>query len=426
MKEHFINVAKITALAAHIYLLQLLLPSGDVAVAFWPLVAMAGAQLVGGMANRNAAKKANRRNRKQSEAERMREYQQWKEGNALFGPASMSNPNLNYYQLSQLSDDQLKSKLGEYGISPTQAEETYYKKRGGLGGLLGGMKRASRTSLDRDAAIEALTAKSGRPDREFFEGAADRFRESMPYSEVSSYADIPSMYEGLQRGADETAKGIFDDSLTDKRISFYQPVFDARQGMVDARKQAEEEGLQDTLGNLDARQRQKGYSGDSLAGLQMEGRSRKASAGNISKMQMLANLQNQTDVLNQRMKGQELKVNNMGLANTQASRAAQMKMLPVTAATDAALQQQKAMQFYRMKQGTPQMSSLPQYQQLPTGVELLAKAGSTLAGGVMQQNAQDSYMANLKDIAKIKYGQGSPTSQRSWTPKGPGGFGGGD
>ena len=227
-------------------------------------------------------------------------------------------------------------------------------------------------------------------------------------------------------GADETAKGIFDDSLTDKRISFYQPVFDARQGMVDARKQAEEEGLQDTLGNLDARQRQKGYSGDSLAGLQMEGRSRKASAGNISKMQMLANLQNQTDVLNQRMKGQELKVNNMGLANTQASRAAQMKMLPVTAATDAALQQQKAMQFYRMKQGTPQMSSLPQYQQLPTGVELLAKAGSTLAGGVMQQNAQDSYMANLKDIAKIKYGQGSPTSQRSWTPKGPGGFGGGD
>jgi hypothetical protein len=278
--------------------------------------------------------------------------------------------------------------------------------------------------LDRDAAIEALTAKSGRPDREFFEGAANRFRDSMPYSEVSAYADIPKMYEGLQRGADDTARGIYDDSLTDRRISFYQPVFDARQGLVDSKQQAEEEALQDTLGSLDARQRQKGYSGDSLAGLQMEGRARKASAGNISKLQMLTNLQNQTDVLNQKMKGQELKVNNMGLANTQASRAAQMKMLPVTAATDAALQAQKGMQFYKMRQGTPQMSSLPQYQQLPTNTELLMKAGSSLVGGVMQQNAQDSYMSNLKDIAKIQYGQKSPTSQQSFSPSGPGGFGG--
>lgn len=383
----------------------------------WPLVAMAGMQLVGGMANRNAAKKANRRNRKQSEAERMREYRMWKEGNSLFGPMGDANPNLNYFQLSNLSDAQLKSKLGEYGISPTQAEETYYKKRGGLGGLLGGMKRASRTSLDREAAIEALTAKSGRPDREFFEGAANRFRDSMPYSEVSTYADIPKMYEGLQRGADDTAKGIYDDSLTDRRISFYQPVFDARQGLVDSKQQAEEEALQDTLGSLDARQRQKGYSGDSLAGLQMEGRARKASAGNISKLQMLTNLQNQTDVLNQKMKGQELKVNNMGLANTQASRAAQMKMLPVTAATDAALQAQKGMQFYRMKQGTPQMSSLPQYQQLPTNTELLMKAGSSLVGGVMQQNAQDSYMSNLKDIAKIQAaGGGGQGGQGGYLP----------
>ena len=373
----------------------------------WPLVAMAGMQLVGGMANRNAAKKANRRNRKQSEEERMREYRMWKEGNSLFGPAGEANPSLNYFQLSQLSDDQLKRKLGEYGISPQQAEETYYKKRKGLGALLGGVfggskKRATRMGLDRDAAIEALTAKSGRPDREFFEGAANRFRDSMPYSEVSAYADIPKMYEGLQRGADDTARGIYDDSLTDRRISFYQPVFDARQGLVDSKQQAEEEALQDTLGSLDARQRQKGYSGDSLAGLQMEGRARKASAGNISKLQMLTNLQNQTDVLNQKMKGQELKVNNMGLANTQASRAAQMKMLPVTAATDAALQAQKGMQFYKMRQGTPQMSSLPQYQQLPTNTELLMKAGSSLVGGVMQQNAQDSYMSNLKDIAKIQ------------------------
>jgi len=418
MKEHFINVAKVIALAANFYLLQLLLPNGDMTMAFWPLVIAAGAQLVGGAANRNAAKKANRKNRKQAEAERRLQYQLWNEGNALFGPYSMTDPGLNYFQLSKQSDERLLELARKYGISSRKIEEKYKvkKKRWYDPAGLFGSKTKTRMVLDREALIAELQQKSGRPDKEMFQGAVNRFREAMPYSEVASYADIPSMYEGLQRGADETAKGIYDDSLTDRRISFYQPVFDARQGMVDARKQAEETALQDTLGNLEAGQRRKGYSGDSLAGLQLEGRARKASAGTISKMQMLANLQNQTDVLNQRMKGQELKLNNMGLANTQASRAAQMRMLPVTAATDAALQSQKAMQFYRMRQGAPQLPGLPQYQQLPTNTELIAKTVGTVAGGVMQQNAQDSYMANLKDIAKIQYGQGGGTQQPGYLP----------
>ena len=208
MKEHFINVAKITALAAHIYLLQLLLPSGDVAVAFWPLVAMAGAQLVGGIANRNAAKKANRKNRKQSEAERRLQYQMWNEGNALFGPASVTNPGLNYFQLSKQSDDRLKELAQKYGISTQSIREKYYKKRGGLGGLLGGMKSAHRNVLDREALISELQQKSGRPDKEMFAHQLAQHREALPYSEMSMYEDIPTMYEGLQRGAEETAKGI--------------------------------------------------------------------------------------------------------------------------------------------------------------------------------------------------------------------------
>jgi hypothetical protein len=422
MRKHFINAAKVTALAAHFYLLQfllqLLLPSSDMTMAFWPMVIMAGAQLLGGAANRNAAKKANRKNRKQSEAERRLQYQMWNEGHALFGPASVTDPGLNYFQLSKQSDERLLELAAKYGISSRQIEEKYKvkKKRWYDPAGLFGSSTKTRSVLDREALIAELQQKSGRPDKEMFAHQLDQYRDAMPYSEVSSYADIPTMYEGLQRGADDTAKGIFDESLTDRRISFYQPVFDARQGLVDSRKQAEETALQDTLGNLEARQRQKGYSGDSLAGLQLEGRARKASAGTISKMQMLANLQNQTDVLNQRMKGQELKINNMGLANTQASRAAQMRMIPVTAATDAALQSQKAMQFYRMKQGAPQLPGLPQYQQLPTNTELFAKTAGTIAGGIMQQNAQDSYMSNLKDIAKIQYGGGGQGGTGGYLP----------
>ena len=409
MKEHFINVTKVIALAANFYLLQLLLPNsgGGMTIAWWPLI-MAGAQLLGGAANRNAAKKANRKNRKQSEAERRLQYQLWNEGNALFGPYSMTDPGMNYFQLSKQSDNRLLELAAKYGISSRQIEEKYKvkKKRWYDPAGLFGSKTKTRMVLDREALIAELQQKSGRPDKEMFQHQLAQHRDAMPYSDVASYADIPSMYEGLQRGADETARGIYDDSLTDRRISFYQPVFDARQGMVDARRQAEETALQDTLGNLEAGQRRKGYSGDSWAGLQLEGRARKASAGTISKMQMLANLQNQTDVLNQRMKGQELKLNNMGLANTQASRAAQMRMLPVTAATDAALQSQKAMQFYKMRQGAPQLPGLPQYQQLPTNTELFAKAAGQLAGSYMQQGAQADYMSNIKDIARIQASAG--------------------
>ena len=408
MREHLINGAKVVALMANFYLLQLIAPeSVGPAMAIWPAVIAAGASLIGGAANRKAAKKANRRNRKQAEADRRLQYQMWQEGNALFGPASMSDPNLNYFKLSQLSDDQLRRKLSEHGMTPQQAEQVYYKKRGGLGGLLGGTKRKTRMGLDREAAIEALTAKSGRPDKEMFQHQLAQFKAGQPYAEVEGYEDIPAMYRPMMDKSRQVAQGVFDDTLTDRRISFYQPVFDARQGMVDARKQAEEEALQDTLGNLEARQRQKGYTGDSLAGLQLEGRARQASARNTSKMQKLMELQNQTDVLNQRMKGQELKMNNLGLAGQQAARDAQMRMLPVAASTDAALQAQKGMQFYRMKQGAPQLSSLPQYQQLPTNTELFAKAGGQIASAFQAQNQQQDYLSALKEIAQIN-ATGSP------------------
>ena len=390
----------------------------------WPLVAMAGMSIAGGMANKRAAKRANRKNRKQAEQDRRLEYQLWQEGNSLFGPYSMGDPSLNSFELSRLSDAALIAKARKHGITPQYTRQRIKVAKGGLGGMFGGTKKKWVNSLNRSELEAELRQAAGRPDRDMFRNQLKLYDDAQPYAQIDKYSDIPTMYEGLRRGSDETAEGIFDDSLTDRRISFYQPVFDARQGLVDAQKQGAEEALQDTLGNLAAKNRRKGYSGDSLAGMQLEGRARKATATGTGKMQKIAELQNATDVLNQRIKGQELKINNLGLPGAQAAREAKMRMIPLVASTDASLEAQKGLNFFKMRQGAPQLSSLPQYQQLPTNTELLMKAGSTLAGGIMQQNAQDSYMANMKDIAKIKYASQTPTSQQSWTPAGPGGFGG--
>ena len=353
---------------------------------------------------RNNAKKTMRKNRAQAREQRRLDYAMSQEANQLFGSYAATDPTLNYFQLSQQSDDQLKKLLGRHNITPEQAEQVYYKKRGGLSGMLGKYKRKTRMGLDREAAIAALMQKSGRPDSEFFQMAADRFRDSQPYTEVSAYEDIPAMYQPMQDRARETAEGIFDDTLTDRRVSFYEPVFGARQAVVDQQRQADKEALQDTLGNLDATARRKGYSGDSLAELQVASRARQASARSTSKMQTLTDLQNQTDILNERMKGEALKVSNINLPTQVAANEAKMRMMPITASTDAAITAQQPLGFYKQRPNMPQLSRLPQHQAIPGTGEILMQAGANLMGGYMKDQANTQYLDALKDIEKIRAG----------------------
>ncbi len=407
-----INLIKIAAIGLHCYLISLvlaeLMPEGGAVFAFWGMVALAGLQLAGGQANKRAAKRANRKNRRQAEADRRLQYQMFKEGNTLFGQAGMANPDFNYFQLSEKSDAELERLANENGIDVNYKTVTYRKPRGGIRGMFGGSRKKTETVLDRESIINQLQQKAGTPDRQMFQDQLARYNQAQEYTSPERFRDITDMYQPMVDQSRDVAQGVFDDSLTDRRISFYQPVFDARQGVVDAQKQAAEEALQDTLGNIDAKQRQRGFSGDSLAKLSVEGRARKDAATNIGKLQKLMELQNASDVLTQKMKGQELKLNNLGLAGQQATREAQMRMLPVAASTEAALEAQKPLQFFKMRQGTPQLSSLPKYQQLPTNTELVTKAASGFLGNMQQQQAQDAYMQNMKDIAAINAQAGMP------------------
>ena len=66
-----INLIKIAAIGLHCYLISLvlaeLMPKDGAVFAFWELVALAGMQLAGGQANKRAAKRANRKNRRQAD-----------------------------------------------------------------------------------------------------------------------------------------------------------------------------------------------------------------------------------------------------------------------------------------------------------------------------------------------------------------------
>ena len=97
-------------------------------------------------------------------------------------------------------------------------------------------------------------------------------------------------------------------------------------------------------------------------------------------------------------------MNSLNLPTQMAANEAKMRMMPVTAATDAAVDAQRGLQFFKQRPGMPQLSRLPQHQAVPGTGEILMQAGANLMGGYMQNQANTQYLDALKDIEKIRAG----------------------
>ena len=390
----------------------------------WPLIAMAGAQIVGGMANRSAAKKNQKKNAAQAERDRVAAWYGGLEGQNLFGYWASQNPELNHFQLNKLSDKRLRELAQKHGITVTTTRVKRYKRKGGLlGGMMFGRKKKYYTQeLDREDLIGKLMEKRGLPEREMFREAKGRYAEAGKYLGADKYENLIKMFAPMQEAAMGVGRGIFDNTLTKERLGFYDPVHEARQQVVDTQKQALEEGLQDTLGMQGARQRLKGFSGDSLAKLRMEGESRKGASTGIAKLQALMELANKSDALAENMKGQQMKVSNLNLPSDLAAAEGRFRMAPLAASSQAEALAQAPMNFYKQR---PNVTNLPpsyRYQQIPTGAEIISKGVGTLAGGLMKQQAQTQYLGAMKDIAAMRMPQQG--SQQTWVPQGAADYGG--
>lgn len=373
----------------------------------WPLIIAAGAQMVGGMANRRAAKKNQKRNAAQAERDREAAFYGGLEGQNLFGHWASENPELTHFQLNKLSDKRLRELAREHGIEVTTTRTKRYKRKGGLlGGMLFGRKKKYYTQdLDREDLIGKLMEKRGLPEKAMFREAKGRYDEAGKYLGADKYENLIKMFSPMQAAAMRVGKGIFDDTLTKERLGFYDPVHAARQQVVDTQKQALEEGLQDTLGAQGAAQRRRGFSGDSLAQLRMTGESRKGASAGIAKLQALMELANKSDVLSENMKGQQMKVSNLNLPSDLAATEGRFQMTPLAASAQAEAMAQAPLQFFKQR---PNVTNLPpsyRYQQIPTSAEIISKGVGTLAGGLQQQAAQAQYLGAMKDIAAMQMPQ---------------------
>lgn len=120
-------------------------------------------------------------------------------------------------------------------------------------------------------------------------------------------------YRPIQEGADRTAAGIFDNSLTNEALGYLQPVTQARLAQAEAGAQASEQALAQQLAVQNASAAQKGFVGDTTGEGMMAYEARRQAATDAALARTGAGLANAQDTYLINQSGINQKVANMGL-----------------------------------------------------------------------------------------------------------------
>lgn len=120
-------------------------------------------------------------------------------------------------------------------------------------------------------------------------------------------------YRPIQEGADRTAAGIFDNSLTNEALGYLQPVTQARLAQAEAGAQASEQALAQQLAVQNASAAQKGFTGNTTEDKMVQYEARRIAATNAALARTGAGLANAQDTYLINQSGINQKVANMGL-----------------------------------------------------------------------------------------------------------------
>lgn len=209
-----------------------------------------------------------------------------------------------------------------------------------------------------------------------------------PSQEMSNYEAIISRYGPAILQNRELVNALASGRLTEDMLSESQPVFDARMGGVEKRRNASLEALQATLNEIDAIQAGKGYSGDTVGSrsLRFEGRRRIGlqSADDLSRA-MLENALEKRAIQEQ---GRNLRLNNLNLPSTLAQSEIGMKQLPAQAAANRLALAMKPFDFYRVGNNFSGYQPLPQVQPVASTGQLVSQGVATGA------NTLNTYLLN--------------------------------
>lgn len=164
---------------------------------------------------------------------------------------------------------------------------------------------------------------------------AIRDRAGGPDIQLADYSALLGGYGRAMADNSLLAEDLASGRVTRDMISESAPVFSARVGVANAKRDAGLEALQQTLNEIDAIQAGKGYSGDSTGNRMLRFNARRSIGSEAATDLANVNLQNEIDRRQIMASGRDLRLANIDLPSSLARSAVALKQMPETAVTQS-------------------------------------------------------------------------------------------
>jgi hypothetical protein len=215
-------------------------------------------------------------------------------------------------------------------------------------------------------------------------------------SAAQTYADaqtIQRRYQPTIDAATGTVAGLYDGGLLSEEQSLLLPLANEREKAAATQRQSGLEALSATLNEIQAINRKRGFSGDSLSTNLVRSEARRRTAGDAANTLSSARIQNASDRFQLGRNDINRRVANVNLPFQTAQQAQGFNNFASNAVSQNEQNRQNKFNWFRIQPGAFQNAQLPQVQPVATNGQIAGQAVGAL-GGAAANYAANSYLAN--------------------------------
>lgn len=216
--------------------------------------------------------------------------------------------------------------------------------------------------------------------KEYF--AASQYLLGNPWEQAGRYRETMAKYQPMMDASDRTIAGIYNGDLANERRAYLAPVAQARLNAAGGQREAIKTGLQQTLNEMKAMQKQAGFSG---TGSFAQNRMLNATIGanqQAALAQSNAGLQNAMDMRSIGDTDIAGRISAIDLPYNRAQQAVAFQEMPIDLMQSNFSRSVRPFEFFRLGQGQFRYDPLPMQ-----GANNVAAAGLAAVGAGNQQLA---------------------------------------
>lgn len=213
-----------------------------------------------------------------------------------------------------------------------------------------------------------------------------------PWEDYAKAQALQTAYMPMQEAARGTLANIYNGELTNESLRNVAPVLAARTAAAGGQQQAIKMGLQQTLNELKAMQKQAGFSG---TGSFAQNRALNATIGANQQASMAmsnANLQNAMDTQRIRDAGIGLRLSSLDQPYRMAANEYQFMEMPQDYVTRSYQNRLQPFEFFRTPNYAPNFAPTPQATATPSDKQIYLAAGAQAASDLKQMAMQAASM----------------------------------